>query len=392
MEKKLNRKMLETLVEFQEKIGKLSFNKITEFLVGHIVSVLDVHRCSIFKIASDNEKAIIIAGKPENGHGLGMCFFLDEQKAIKEVVHTKKHSIIFNPKSDDRINNKEFLYKNDITAILFVPVIAEEDVIGVIVVDATNPKQTFSDEDVYFCLNLANIVSLVLERDILKQKETQRDVLNLLGEVAAEAAHRLRNPTMLISSFAKMLHKKLDGNVLQRESSIIIDQANRLESTIDGLLMFSRTKKISPKNISINEILRNSEKTVQELAEGKKDIKIVLQLTPKLPYLFIDPNDIESVFRSVLQNAVEAINKEGEICIMSRLKHKNVVICITNDGGCVPEEAIQQIFNPFFTTKADGPGLGLSIACATLRAYQGEIEVINDNHLQSTKFIINLPT
>jgi signal transduction histidine kinase len=124
---------------------------------------------------------------------------------------------------------------------------------------------------------------------------------------------------------------------------------------------------------------------------GAKNIRVSLQLDSGIPAVLVNPTEIEDVFSLILRNAVEAVEAEGEILIKSKEEGNEIKVSITNTGGCINEEILQEIFNPFFTTKAAGTGLGLATALATIKAYNGDIRIQNDHALKLTTFVINIP-
>lgn len=93
---------------------------------------------------------------------------------------------------------------------MFVPILAQDEVIGVIVIDATGEKKTLTQEEIYFCVVLSNLVGVILERDLIHKERGEEKALMFLGEEAAEAAHRLRNPLVVIGGFARRLAKLKD--------------------------------------------------------------------------------------------------------------------------------------------------------------------------------------
>lgn len=393
MEEQLSREKLEVLVKLLEKIGKLKLPQILDFLVKEVVASLKIERCSIFKISTGLEKANLVAGEPPDGHGLGMSFNLDELKAIKEVVMTKEYLLISDPKNDERVaTSRPLIYDKNINAILFIPLITRDEVIGVIVVDTVGEKKDFSQEEIYFCLNVSNLVSLLLERDMILGREAERETLAILGQAAAEAAHRIRHPLVIIGGFARRLVEKLRDSEYQYYVQTIADEVSKLESTLNKLLKFSRLNKTKVNLVEsdINKILQEAEKFVMELVRDK-NIKFNLQLDSELPQVFIDPLEIKNVFLDILRNAVEASRESGEIFVKTKLERNQIKISFANTGGCIEKEIIQEIFNPFFTTKPDGTGLGLAIAYATIRAYNGEIKVENDEELGITTFTVTIP-
>jgi len=259
----------------------------------------------------------------------------------------------------------------------------------VVVIDATGEKKALSEEEIYFCVVLSNLVSLILERDLIHREREEEKTLILLGQAAAEAAHRLRNPLVVIGGFARRL-TKLEDPLCQDYASHIVEGADKMDAVIRGLLRFSAPKKVQLTETKIDEVIREAEKLIPELT-GAKNIRVSLQLDSGIPAVLVDPATIEDVFSSILRNAVEAVEAEGEILIKTKKEGNEIKVFITNTGGCIDDEVLQEIFNPFFTTKTAGTGLGLATALATIRACNGDIRVQNDEALKRTTFVIKIP-
>ena len=401
LHKRLNREMLEALVEVQGKINKLELNEMFEFLVNQIIKTLKIERCSIFKVFPESEIICLVTGEPKDGHGLGMEFSFKDLEAIREVVEIKSYLLIENPWQDERTaQSRELIYYKGINALLFIPLVVRNEVAGVIVLDATGVKKTFSQESLYFCLSLSGIIGLLLERDLVNQEKDERKTLVILGQAAAEAAHRMRNPLVPIGGFAKRLAKQAqeprcrEFAKCKEYAEIIIRETGRLESILEDLLRFSRQKKANVVLSDLNEIIKEAEKIIIEGLVKEKRIITELKLDPEIPLLLLDPMEIRDIFLDILRNAVEAMEaaeKEGIISIRSEKKKNKVKIFISNTGSCIDEEIIDHILDPFFTTKPGGSGLGLASVVRTLDAYGGELKVVNDAQAKQATFVINLP-
>lgn len=389
--KRLDREMLEALVEVQERINKLEFEEILEFLVSQIIKTLKIERCSIFRVFPESEKVRLATGEPKDGHGLGMEFFFKDLEAIRKVVESMFYLLIEEPWQDERTKqSRELIYYKGINAILFVPLVVENEVAGVIVLDATGEKKTFSQEDLYFCLTLSSLVSLLLERDLVHQEREEKKTLIILGQAAAEAAHRMRNPLVPIGGFARLLAKQIQEPKYKEYAEIIVRETERLESILENLLRFSRQKKAKVVLSDINEIISEAKKIIVEGLIKEKQIIIELKLGPEIPFLLVDSMEIRDVLLDILRNAVEAIEKEGVISIRSEKNENQVKIFISNTG-CIDEEIIDHILDPFFTTKPGSSGLGLASVIRTLDAYGGELKVANDVQARQATFVIKLP-
>ena len=378
LHKELDKGKLEALVEIYEKINKLEFEEMLEFLIHQTIETLGVKRCAIFKVFPGPELVVLVAGEPKNQHGVGMKFSFKDLGAVKEVIGIKSYLLITEPWQDKRTwHSRELIYHRGINVILFVPILAQDEVIGVIVIDATGERKTFTEEEIYFCV------------DLIQKERGEEKALMFLGQAAAEAAHRLRNPLVVIGGFARRL-AKLKDPLCQDYASHIIEGADKMDAVISELLRFSAPKKVQLTETTINEVIKEVEKLIPELM-GAKNIRVSLQLDSGIPAVLVDPAEIEDMFSSILRNAVEAIEAEGEILIKSKKEGNEIKVSITNTGGCIDEEILQEIFNPFFTTKAAGTGLGLATAYATIKACNGDIKVQNDQAFKLTTFVIKIP-
>ncbi len=396
MEKEIDREKLEALVELLEKIEQLDFDEMMGLIICRIRKTLNIERCSIFKVDPDLEKAYLIAGSPEEGHGLGMSFSFSELPAIKEVVETQEYLLIPDPGNDARmVNTKPLIYHENINAMLFLPLTALEKVIGVIVVDATKEKLNFDQQDIYFCINVARLISLLLERDVLFKEKAEKENLAILGRATAEVAHKIRNPLAAIGGFARRMLKKesqCQETFCHSYHKIIVAEVDKIERIIDDTLRLSRDKKnkLDQVEIDVNLMLKGIEDKLIFSFEDKK-IQIESSLEPELPHVFGEYGEIEEVFSSIIRNAIEEIETEGDIYIKTKKDDSFIKVSIGNTGGCIPEELVHKIFNPFFTTKESGTGLGLFIARQTVNDYGGEIKVKADKQLGLTTFVVKLP-
>lgn len=409
MEERLSREMLESLVEIQFQLDKLEFKEMLDFLVTQAVKVLKVERCSIFRVYPEIETAYLMAGEPKGEHGIGMKFSFSELEVLKNVVESKSYMLISDVWNDNRTRNtRELIYYKDIKAMLLVALVVGGEVVAVLAIDATKQKKTFTEEEICFSQILANQVSLLLERDMTHKEKEEKEALVILGQAAAEAAHRFKNPLMVIGGYARRL-TKLDNspwfrnplqavvNFIRRLIGLRKDYAERivvevekLEKMVNALLNFSGPKRQKLVEVDINKTLREVEKSVIALTDEEK-IQIDLQLSPDSPVIIGDPAEIKEIFSPILRNAVEAIKEKGKILVKSRAKDGSIKVSITNTGGCVNDKIVHEIFNPFFTTKQEASGLGLAVVNAVVRAYGGEIKVENDEQLNLTTFVVKLP-
>ena len=389
MEELLSREMRKALEETRVQIKKLDSRAMLSFLMRKIVEVLKVERVCIFEVLEGLEEFRLVMGEPEGKHGIGETFQYSKFKHLREVVETKSELQKKEPGLDSSIeHSKELIYVEGITAWLILPLLIEDEVIWVMLVDAKWPRTEFTAEEISFCLRLTDSAGLLLERDKRQRELDEKESMAEVGEVAAEAVHQIRNRLAPIGGLAKRLAKLAQDEKQKTYSETIVCDIEALEKILNDLLKFAESKKVNPIESDLNQLIKESWQAV-ELVDGK-EINLNYQLS-QLPLVMVDPEDIKEVFSRIFKNATEAIKEKGEILVKSRLKGSYIVIAITNNGSCINNEIIHQIFNPFFTTKGSSVGMGLAVVNKIVKIYDGEIKVETDESRQLTTFIVKLP-
>ncbi len=234
----------------------------------------------------------------------------------------------------------------------------------------------------------------------------QSEKLASIGQLAVGIAHEINNPLSVVSGEAEMLlmDEKKDKET-KSSSKIISEQAARIKATVDRLLEFSRKKKLREVPLNLNDIVK---KTISLLSFDTKlkKIEIIKELTPGIPKVLADSNQIQEVFLNIMLNAVQAMKEGGRLTIRSRtekiIKHgrrktdifkkgqKVVVVEFEDTGKGMDEETLKRVFDPFFSTKEKGTGLGLSVCHGIIKNHKGVIEAKSRLGKGST-FIVKLP-
>lgn len=238
-----------------------------------------------------------------------------------------------------------------------------------------------------------------ISRDITEQKNLQRAIvqsekLAAVGKLAAGVAHELNNPLTGILSFAEEL--KLDMNPedpMRHDIEVIIRETMRCRQIVRDLMDYAKLEKPHRQKININRVVERSLSLVQKQA-AFHDITFDIRLSDNLPDVSIDPNQMQQVFLNLIINAAEAMNNVGKITIESRtLNDKRTVETVVIDRGHgIPADRIQQIFEPFYSTKGQqGNGLGLSVVQSIVEQHGGKIEVESEVG-KGSSFKIILPS
>jgi len=242
------------------------------------------------------------------------------------------------------------------------------------------------------------------ELRIAQAEAARGEKLASIGLLAAGIAHELNNPLTGILTFSHLLRKNVpDGSTEAEDLDLVIRETKRCAAIIRRLLDFAREKTPEKKFADINQIIENTVRIVEQPAH-LHNIEIVLDLDRELPLVWVEPDLIEQVIMNMLVNAQHAIEDDGSITIRCRRSPEPrspdpglepvpmVEISIIDTGCGIPEENLQRIFDPFFSSKevGKGTGLGLSVSHGIVRAHGGCIEV-ESTVGQGTTFRICFP-
>lgn len=248
---------------------------------------------------------------------------------------------------------------------------------------------------------------IILFRDLTKIRNLRRqmarmDRLATLGEVSAGIAHEVRNPLAGIKTSAQVLEESFAPNDFRSQLvSRIIKEIDRANDLLKKFFKFAKPARPEQSNINIEKLLDGVNLLL--LSKMKKsNIKFITKYDNSLPEVFIDEAQIEQVIMNLVLNAIDSIEANGEIIITTGIHTKSdelkstgddekVFVEITDTGKGIDEENIEKIFNPFFTTKSNGLGLGLAISSRLIEENGAKLEV-ESKVGQGTTFRLYLPT
>jgi len=231
-------------------------------------------------------------------------------------------------------------------------------------------------------------------KEFTKRKIMESERLAIVGQLAANVAHELNNPLQGIVTYSSLLlEKDICDEPSRQNIEKIATQANRCREIIRSLLDFSRQKKPIKTLTNINALLRSCISLVENQAPFH-NISIVQNLDESLPMIVVDPSQIERVFLNLIINAAEAMPTGGTLTLGTcfGIDAKTIEIEVKDTGHGITIENMQNIFNPFFTTKeiGHGVGLGLAISYGLVKEHNGEI-VVESEYGQGATFIVSLP-
>ena len=310
------------------------------------------------------------------------------------AVLDKKTIFVPDTGKEKRVD-RDFVKEFGISSFAVAPLMAKEQVVGVVVVDNGQSGKPISRDDLRFLQLFTNQAGMAIENSMLYNRieDTNRNLreaqerliqgerLATIGEMAAGIAHELKSPLVSIGGFARRLEKKLPKSSAELEyAGTIVREVQRLEKMLSDILSFTRKTTICYTHCNINEIIEDS-LAIVAMAFEESNIKVIKRFPRNLITFLADCQQLKQVFINLFFNAQEAMKKGGTISISvspAKLGGISAVsVKVADSGGGIPLEALHNIFNPFYTTKETGTGLGLPIANRIVTNHGGKIQVNN---------------
>ncbi len=246
--------------------------------------------------------------------------------------------------------------------------------------------RTFSSDDLSDVMIPSVQQIIELERKLAVMEDNlKKEKLFAIGELSARLAHDIRNPLSVIKTSINLLASKENIDAKTMEMYERMERAvERIAYQIDEVLNFVKPRVSSLKNTSLHDILTSV------LARIDVPKTVVITIPPNNIEFVGDMISLEIVFVNLITNALQAIGNSGEITISAEVKNETIIIKIHDNGPGMSSEIIPKIFDPLFTTKQTGTGLGLTSCKTIIEQHGGHIEVESAVG-EGTTFIVTLP-
>ncbi len=408
----------------KELVSVLTLNELLDKTINTFVETLKIKKASIF-LFDEEKKAYIIKAS----------FGLDEEKnkikiSVRQAHDEKQEDALLNyflEKSDVAIREEIERYPStqktqemikilkDIESEIAIPFMEKDKVVGFCNLSAKGDRSMYSHEDIELFLSLGHQAAIAIKNAMLieKIKESKHIIrrmerLKTIGDMAAGLAHEIRNPLVPIKTCIELMHGDhgVDIESIKKIAVCASGEVERIEALLKEIMDYSRPRRPVLRENNINDIL---EKTVTfiEYEARKTGIKIDRKYDNNLPNIMVDSDQMKQVLLNLLINALEAVSGDGRINIATRKtrqmlspsgsigEKEYLQIEIADNGAGIPEENIERIFNPFYTTKyaskdREGTGLGLSIVQEIITEHHGFIQVKSELG-KGSSFLVNLP-
>lgn len=225
-----------------------------------------------------------------------------------------------------------------------------------------------------------------LQKEKTSEEMAKLDRLDLVSQMAAGLAHEMRNPLQVVMGYIQYSIPKSEETMKSR-LTLIMDELNRMNQLISDFLSIARNKLVHKELLQLNNIIT----TVYPLLYPeivKNAQNIILELEEKLPQIYVDKSEIIQLILNLSRNAIEAMGAKGKLSIKTSNHSGKVQLTISDTGCGISTEQLNKIFDPFYTSKEAGTGLGLAVCKGIVDRHYGAIDVMSEEGVGTT-FIVS---
>ena len=365
--------------------AKSDINEVLKLVVSRVVQGVDAYGGALCVMDNDRKNLKIRAS-----YGVAEQYLALKPLAGKELLAWPDPGdgihIINDIFKAPRVKFPQQAWDEGIRMMMDIPLQVKGQIFGFTRIYFTEQRE-FSEDELDFAWAVNEQTSCAIDHDeeikshILKYNRlaTKVDRLSSLGRMAAGIAHEINNPLTGILLYSSNLSKKAPPGPTKEGLEIIMQETQRCKKIIQGLLDFSREKKPHKVLANMNKVIEKSLALMDNELFIRR-IKVVRDLDYDIRSFSLDPDQLEQVLVNLLFNAVHAVNENGVITIRSKTGEdgKSIVVEVEDNGCGIHEDNLKKIFEPFYTTRSEGTGLGLSVSYGIVRNHQGRIQILSE--------------
>ncbi|MGB9698659.1 MAG: ammonium transporter [Thermodesulfobacteriota bacterium] len=342
-----------------------------------------------------------------------------QDNILSRAIKERRPFIVEDARRDPRVN-RDLITFLDVRSLAAVPLLSRQKVLGGIAADNLTSDDHISEKKLQSLMIFANQAALALENALMYEElkafssqleervkkaaaelqQTQEQLMRseklaTLGQLSAGIAHEIRNP---LTSIKILIHSLVDEEATpasrEKDLAVIESEIERVNKIIRQFLDFARPRPPALRKIDLHKLL---EETLHLITYELEAQEIILEknFRDKNPYVAVDAEQMKQVFLNILLNAVQAMPQGGKLAVATFRENsasggEELVISFRDSGEGIPPEIKEKIFEPFFSTKEEGIGLGLPIVQRIIEEHKGKIKV-ESYPPKGTTFYIYLP-
>jgi two-component system NtrC family sensor kinase len=375
-----------------------SMNEVLEVVVWKATNALEAKGALLRILNLDTEELQLSAA-----YGLSESYLakgpVSQKKLFTDVYHQNQIIIIDDVRHDPRVQYPQEAEQEGISMIVDAPLKFRDHIAGILRIFFSRSRP-ISNEERDFLISLTDQCACAIEKARLIEEQKNRydqlalhtEKLSALGRMAAGIAHEINNPLAGILLYSSNLYKKVpQQGPLKEGFEIIMRETQRCKVIIQDLLEFARDKEPKKTRADVTPIIEKS-LSMLENEFRLRHIQIEKHLSSHVNETYLDTSQMQQVFVNLLLNAAQAIEENGKITVRSRMDSAGgqIVIDIIDTGCGIPAEHLSRIFEPFFSTKKNGSGLGLAVSYGIVKNHDGQLEV-SSRPGKGARFSVSLP-
>jgi signal transduction histidine kinase len=394
---------LDTLRAFSKRMTFiLDQMELLQSVVRNVAELMGVEGAAIFLVNEGTGKFELRA---QAGGRLSDDTTLPEDSAIINNLRESKRPFL--KEEMERILSHKEMAKIEadlkpLAAALCIPLVAEDELIGIFALGEKASKEMFSHLDIELLETLANQIVLILNYKRMEEQLSQQQKLLGLGTMAAGIGHEIGNAIVSIQTFLQLFpERRLDKEFYEQFGKTALEDSQRVAQLVDMMRKLAQTHSSRPefKSLDIRMVLEQATLLLKK-ALDKKNIKMIKRYQ-EVPEVRGDQSLLLMVFLNLFRNSLEFLAPGGEVACSISHKQKIrldpqgkpqecVRIEISDNGPGIAKEHLSRVFEPFFTTRHEGIGLGLSMVHRVIEEHGGKI-VLDSQVGKGATFTIHLP-
>ncbi len=378
--------------------------------VRNLARLADVPNAFLMLLDPSGTELRMVATNVDDPDVLRIAIPLARTSAASIAVH-RREPVIIDKSSVDTRAHPDLADRFGHVALMAVPLVSEGEPLGAVVLGETRAGRTFHPDEVGWAVAVSNQLATAIAHaktfdDLRKSYDklaraqaelVRHERLAALGELAAVMAHEvLRNPLAVIYNSLGSLRKLLQPT---GDASLLIDiagqEAERLNRIVGDLLDFAKAYAPVIRSVQLDTLVRGAVDAARNAIHQSADVEVHTDVKDGLPPLALDGHMLRQALVNLVVNAIQATPKGSRVTVRADVENRDGTIGarveIIDQGVGVAPEDVEQIFQPFFTTKATGTGLGLAVVRRIVEAHQGHVEVRRHPH-GGTAFTLWLPS
>ncbi|BBO17588.1 two-component sensor kinase [Candidatus Brocadia pituitae] len=365
----------------------IHFTKLLKHVVESIQKATAIKTTNLLLFKS--ERIQIIGDKRYVPISLGNIYHIIQFFAHGEFIVLNRYEV----KDVSVINEMRLL-----DAIFIFPIFVNRKLTGLLSLGRAKRVMQIASDNLDQLMIIANEIGSAVEKSkiieeklALERKMYENEKLSSLGRLSTSVAHEVKNPLSSIKAIVQVMREDIRKNDhLQEDLAIIVDEIDRLTKVVNQLLQFAKPGSDTKTSVRIGSVIHSTLVVLNHEAKQNK-ITTMSHIPSDLPALTADEGALKEIFFNLFLNAIQAMPSGGEIHILAHFQPESQTIQVTvaDTGPGIPQESVQKIFEPFYTTKQTGTGLGLSIVKKKLEDMEATIDVKGNG--QGASFVISFP-